>query len=247
MSGLPNERGRQSHQRPRWGVAAVVLLIHLALVAALVRAFTPDVASSVVRSVTQAFTIDATLPETPEASPAAAPVKAPPKEEGAAAPAGRKATPRPVAVPSAPVAIRPTQAPPVAAQGTANAAGAAASGTGTGAGGEGIGTGSGVGGTGTGGGGSGTPTVKIAGEINSARDYARRGRDLRIGASVTIDLAIATDGRVKGCRVVQASPDPEADSMTCRLAMKRFRFRPARNAAGDPVEATYRWRQRWYY
>jgi protein TonB len=46
--------------------------------------------------------------------------------------------------------------------------------------------------------------------------------------------------------VVEPSPDPEADRITCRLAEERFRFRPARNAGGEPVAAQYGWRQRWF-
>ncbi|WP_232495961.1 TonB family protein [Novosphingobium kaempferiae] len=231
---------------PRWGIAALVLFMHVVVVAGLVRAFTPDLAQQVVRSVTQAFTIEATPPTPPEPSPSPKAAPAPPQKEGAAGAPGRKATPRDIAVPRAPVVVRPTQAPPVAGQGTQDAAGAAAQGEGTGASGSGTGTGSGAGGAGTGGGG-GAPTVKIAGDINSAKDYPRDTRELRIGASVVIDLSVATDGHVSACRVVQPSPDSEADRITCRLATKRFRFRPAKDGSGNPVEAVYRWRQRWFY
>ncbi|WP_245892858.1 TonB family protein [Novosphingobium guangzhouense] len=89
--------------------------------------------------------------------------------------------------------------------------------------------------------------MKIAGDINSARDYPRAGRDLRVGASVTIDLTVGRDGRVTSCRVIQPSPDPQADRITCDLATRRFRFRPATDSGGNQVEALYRWRQRWFY
>lgn len=226
-----------------------MLLIHLAIIAGLVRAFTPEFAAEAVRSVTQAFSVELNPPPAPkpEPEPAAPASSAAPREEGAAGAPGRKADPRPVAAPKAPLVIHPTQAPPVAGQGKADAAGASAEGQGSGASGTGGGTGAGSGGSGTGGGGAGAPTVKISGEINSAKDYPRKTRDLRIGASVTIDLAVGTDGRVTGCRVVQPSPDPQADSVTCRLAQQRFRFRPARDAAGLPVTAVFRWRQRWFY
>jgi protein TonB len=116
----------------------------------------------------------------------------------------------------------------------------------TGAAGAGTGTGSGAGGNGQGGGG-GSAAVKIAGDINSARDYPIASRDLRIGDHVVIALTVGTDGRPSACRVVRASRDPEADAITCRLAMARFRFRPATDAAGQPVIATYGWQQRWFY
>ncbi|MGF7154621.1 TonB family protein [Novosphingobium gossypii] len=235
-------RSRSGHSKPRWSVAAVVLLIHLGIIAGLIRAFTPDVADRVVRSATQAFTIDAPPPAPPPPAPDPPAAAQPRAADGAPA---AKATPRPAAIPRAPVVIVTTQAPPVVGQGTQNAAGASAQGAGTGA--LGSGMGSGAGGTGTGAGRGSSPTVKIAGNINSAKDYPRRTRDLRIDASVTVEVAVGADGRPTACRIAQPSPDAEADRITCRLAMDRFRFRPATDAMGNPTTAVYRWRQRWFY
>ncbi|HUD31104.1 MAG TPA: TonB family protein [Novosphingobium sp.] len=239
-------------RRPRWGVAGAVLLIHLVVVAGLVRAFTPDLAAQAVRAVTQAFTVELDAPPppppaSPQPSPSAVASAAAPREEGLSGAEGRKAEPRPEAVPPAPVVVRPTQAPPVAGRGDADSAGAGQRGESSGASGAGSGTGAGSEGSGTGGGGSATPTVKIAGDISSAKDYPRATRELRVGSSVTIDLAVGIEGTVTGCQVVQPSRDPGADAITCALAAKRFRFRPARDSAGKPVAAVYRWRQRWFY
>lgn len=235
-------------RRPRWGVAAAVLVIHLAVVAGLVRAFTPELAAQAVRSVTQAFSVHLEPPPPPAPAPAPEPTpSAAPREEGRAGAPGRRTEPRTAAVPSAPIVIRPTQAPPLAGRGDADAAGANAQGEGTGAAGAGNGTGAGSEGRGAGGGGSGVPTVKISGDISSARDYPRKTRDLRIGAFVTIDLAVGADGKVSGCRIVRPSPDAQADAITCKLAQQRFRFRPARDAKGLPISAVYRWRQSWFY
>jgi protein TonB len=132
----------------------------------------------------------------------------------------------------------------VASTGTANASGARETGAGTGAGGEGQGTGRGNAGSGTG---AGTrPLEKIAGDISTARDYPRAGREARRGHDVVIELTVGTDGRVSACRVTDPSPDPEADAITCRLATQRFVFRPRLNAAGQPMVGLYRWRQRWF-
>ncbi|WP_235522925.1 TonB family protein [Novosphingobium sp. Leaf2] len=140
-----------------------------------------------------------------------------------------------------------TPVAPRADAGHADTAGGAGTiGTGSGAVGEGHGTGAGLGGDGPGAGGGAAPTVKIAGDINAASDYPRSGRARRAGASVIIDLTVGPDGRVDNCRVVQPSPDPEADAITCRLATQRFIFRPARGPSGEPVRAIYRWRQRWF-
>ena len=59
-------------------------------------------------------------------------------------------------------------------------------------------------------------------------------------------MTVGTDGRASNCRVTEPSPDPEADRITCRLAVERFRFKPATDAIGNPVPATYGWRQRWF-
>ena len=240
----------RADRRPRWGVAAAVLLIHVVLVAGLVRAFTPELAARAVNAVTQAFTIEAVPPPEPEPLPepsaTSRPHPAPEKEAAAGAP-GRKATPREIAAPRAELVITPTQAPPVAGPGNEDAAGAAPRGAGTGASGTGEGLGAGSAGTGTGGGGRAAPTVKIAGDINSARDYPRATRQARIGAFVVVELVVGTDGLVRSCRIVRPSPDPEADAITCTLAARRFRFRPARDAAGNITQAIYHWRQRWFY
>ncbi|MBA3054099.1 MAG: energy transducer TonB, partial [Sphingomonadales bacterium] len=119
-------------------------------------------------------------------------------------------------------------------------------GAGTGAGGRGEGTGSGGSGSGQGAGG-GTKPIKIAGEINSARDYPSATRDLRIGDSVVIWLTVGTDGKPDACKVARPSKDAEANAITCRLALERFRFRPATDANGKPVVSTYGWQQRWFY
>ena len=86
----------------------------------------------------------------------------------------------------------------------------------------------------------------IAGDINAARDYPAASREQRLGDYVIIALTVSVDGRAKACRIHRPSRDPAADQITCRLAQQRFRFRPATNARGEPVESTYGWRQAWF-
>jgi protein TonB len=127
-------------------------------------------------------------------------------------------------------------APPVAATGSAETAGASSSGAGTGAGGTGAGTG----------GGGAAPAIKLTGEINAVRDFPAASRDKRLGHFVVLALNVGTDGRVHGCRILTPSPDAVADQIVCRLANDRFRFRPARDRNGQPVESLFGWKQRWY-
>lgn len=227
----------------RLGVAVLVALLHLAAVLALIRAFAPEFTSRVADEVIAAFTVTVTSPPPPPPAPSAEPRA--PDNAGADGKAGRKAIPRETIAPKPKVILATQAAPPVAGKGTADSAGARDAGAGTGAGAQGNGSGSGASGSGQGGGGAGK-AVKIAGEINSARDYPKKTRDLRLGDHVIVALTVGTDGRVKNCRVHRASRDAEADRITCALATSRFRFRPATDAAGNPVESVYGWQQRWF-
>ena len=226
--------------RTKIGVLALVALLHILAVMALIRAFAPDFSARAVETVVSAFSVTVTTPP-----PSSEPSKQP-EAAGAAAKAGKKAVAREVNARKPRIAITKAPAPPAASTGNANTSGASGAGAGTGAGGQGSGTGSGTGGNGQGGG-LVRKAEKIAGEINSAHDYPKETRDLRIGGEVTITMTVGTDGRARNCRVQRASRDPQADSITCRLAEARFRFKPATDAAGNPVESTYGWRQKWFY
>lgn len=230
-----------SPRRTRLAVVVVVLALHVAAILALIRAFAPALTDAVVQRATAILTVDLTAPSPPpEPSPSAS------EPAGAAAEAGKRATPREAAAPKPRIVVAsPSPAPPVAGQGNDAKAGAQDSGQGTGAGGRGSGTGAGTGGSGSGAGRASKP-VKIAGDINSARDYPKGSRELRLGDHVVVALAVGADGRVKACRVHRPSRDPEADRITCRLATERFRFKPALDAGGNATESFYGWQQRWY-
>lgn len=227
-------------RRIKAGVIVVVALLHLAAVLALVRAFAPQFTAQAVDAVVATFTVTISAPPPPP-EPASAPDPA-----GAAGEAGRKAVPRAVKAEQPRVVIAPVPAPRASGPGSADSSGARDAGSGTGAGGAGAGTGSGNGGAGSGGG-AAAKAVKIAGDINSARDYPKATRDLRIDDYVVIQLTVGRDGHPRACQVRRASRDAEADRITCRLALERFRFTPATDAAGNAVESTYGWQQKWFY
>ena len=165
-------------------------------------------------------------PPPPPASPAPTP-----KPAGAEGAAAKKAKPKPVVAAPARIPNKAMTAAPAASTGDATRSGANSAGTGTGGGASGAGTGSGGNGDGWGAGGS--RAVKIAGDITAGRDYPARTQTQRIGTEVIVALTVGTDGRVRACRILTPSPDAEADAITCRLATKRFRFRPATNRAGN--------------
>lgn len=233
-----------SAPRPvRFGALIAVALLHLAVILALIHAFAPSFTSSVSRAVVSTFTVTVT-PPSPEPKPEPKPSAGLPA--GASGAAGKRATPREVAAPPPRIVLARPPAPQATSTGTADTSGARGGGAGTGAGGPGNGTGSGGIGDGTGNGGGSKP-FKISGEINSASDFPKESRNLRIGDYVVIWISVGTDGRPEGCKVARPSRDERANAITCELATKRFRFRPATNANGQPIVSTYGWQQRWFY
>lgn len=192
------------------------------------------------------FDVTEELPPPPvEPPPPAGPMtekKETPDPEGAASPPNIKNTPTQIVAPPPEVKLPvppPIPAAPVAGQGSASAAGAAeVPGPGTGRGGVGTGTGSGLSGNGTGGGGGGGRPLRarwIRGGIDEG-DYPRRAYEAGIGGTVFLRFVVQPDGRVGGCRVTRSSGFAELDNVTCRLIEKRFRYEPARDNFGRPVQ-----------
>ena len=230
--------------RPRWGLIALLVLLHILAIFGLARIFAPDFTASVIEEATSLVTVTV---RTVEETPPPETMPEPQPDEGRAGDEGREAVAREVTAPEPPIRIpNPSPAPRASSTGNANTSGASQQGSGTGAGGSGDGTGAGRGGSGRG----GIPVtrpVKIAGDIRSARDYPvpPGGRETRFGQQVVVYMTVGVDGRASNCRVVEPSNDPVADRITCDLAVERFRFEPARDANGDPVAADYGWRQQW--
>jgi protein TonB len=228
-------------RRPRPLTLAAIVLFHIAALYGLAKAFAPDATASVEHAVLSTFTVTVETKEVP-------PPPEPKPDAGAAGEEGRKAVPKPVVAPVPRIAIAPpAPVPQASSTGAADTSGAKASGAGTGAGGAGSGPGSGNGGAGQGSGAVSKP-LWIAGQINNARDYPvpPGGREARVGTEVIVRVTVGTDGRASNCGIFRASPDPEADAITCRLVVERLRFRPATDADGNPVAAPFYWRQRWF-
>ena len=198
----------------------------------------------VVRKASEAISAIA-IPAPPpreEAVPSNAPSK---KASGKASAANKHAKAAAVAAPPPKL---PPIAPPVAAAprpgaGVDASAGAAPKpGAGSGAGGRGDGTGAGGTGSGTGG---GSKAVWRSGTIRD-RDYPREASRARAGGEVEVRFTIEASGHVSRCRVTRSSGDASLDRVTCDLIEERFRFKPATDAAGDPVASQYGWRQTWW-
>jgi protein TonB len=231
-----------SRRRPRPLALVAIVLLHIAALYGLGKAFAPGMTASVEDAVLSTFTVTVDLPKPPPPPPEAKP------DSGASGDEGRKAVPKAVVAPKPKIVVKAAPpAPRASSTGSANSSGASENGSGTGAGGTGMGTGSGTGGSGQGGG-IATRPVWIGGAINNARDYPTPagGRQARIGTEVIVKVTVGTDGRASNCSVYRPSPDAEADAITCRLVVQRLRFKPATDAAGNPVPAPFYWRQRWF-
>jgi protein TonB len=140
--------------------------------------------------------------------------------------------------------LPPVVAAPIAAIGPDPEAVAAVDGSGTGAGGAGQGLG--AGGTG---GGTGLGIVVEARHVSGTitnKDYPKQAREAGQGGTVIVTLAIDAAGAVTGCTVARPSGVPTLDETTCRLARARFRYTPARNAAGRAVPDLAGWKQVWW-
>jgi protein TonB len=199
----------------------------------------------VVRKASEAISAIA-LPAPPPPHEEVVPVKAPSeKASGKASAANKHAKAAAVAAP--PPKLPPITSPIAAAPrpGAGNDASAGATpnpGPGSGAGGRGDGTGAGGAGNGTG---SGTKALWRTGTIRD-RDYPREASRAKMGGAVEVRFTIEASGRVSGCRVTRSSGDASLDGTTCELIEERFRFKPATNAAGEPVASQYGWRQSWW-
>jgi protein TonB len=238
----------EARDRDRLKSAAGVALLHALILYALLTGLGYDPAAAIPETM-KLFNIDEEPPP-PPAKPARPDIekkarKAKPKNaEGAASPANLRNTPTQIVAPPPEIRLPvppPIPAAPAAGQGSAMAAGAATvPGPGTGSGGIGNGLGSGRFGNGTGGGGGGgrgTRARWLSGSIGGS-DYPDGAYRARRGGTVHLRFTVAPTGRVSDCIVTRSSGSRELDNVTCSLIVRRFRYRPARNAEGTPIASS---------
>ena len=76
-------------------------------------------------------------------------------------------------------------------------------------------------------------------------DYPSRAlREEREGVTA-IAFDIGVDGKVSNCRVTSSSGSPDLDEATCKNYVRRARYKPAQNDAGQPMVASGNQRVRW--
>lgn len=193
---------------------------------------------------------DVALEPPPPAPEPPAPSEAAKKAEGAASPTNLKARASPVAAPEPKIRLKAPKAVAASAEpatGTDPSSGASdKAGPGTGSGDLGTGTGSGRGGSGMGRGGGAVVRAQLVGGRIGDSDYPRSASRSRAGGTVVVRFTVGTDGRPTGCRVTRSSGHADLDATTCRLIEQRFRYRPARDAAGRSVPDELGWKQVWW-
>lgn len=226
--------------------ATLVALVHAGLAYALLTGLGVTSVPTVLKEPLALIDIRPEEPEPPATpmlpEPAPKPTERAKDPEGAAAPPAKKNTPTEVVAPEPVVRLPvppPLPAAPVAGTGSQPKAGAAPiDGPGTGRGGVGDGLGAGRFGNGTGGGGNGGVAEGpeyLSGDILD-RDLPR-GLELRRPMHIYFRLLIGRDGRPRDCRITRSSGIAVLDQATCSSALRRLRWAPARDRAGNPVEA----------
>lgn len=179
----------------------------------------------------------------PEPRPSPSPPPAPRvRPHGEARPAAVRPE-APAAAPPAPplpmiVLVPPAPVAAVVAPATGVLAGTAGDGAGAAGDGRGGGGGADVGRAGA------RAAIQIAGRLSAhdlPHDALPPGGSLSVGVAYTV----GADGRVRDCTVPASSGLPEVDALVCRLLERRFRYRPARDAAGDPVASAVRETHSW--
>jgi protein TonB len=220
--------------RRRAAGAAAAVALQALLGWALLSGLSVDIAPRVAAALT---VFDVAPPVAPPPPPV--PVRhAAHRRPAAAAPPHARATPTEVVAPIPEIPLPPPPAivaAPLPALGADASAGAAAAGPGTGAGGAGSGRGAGTGGDGSGAG--GTPSRWLRGEI-TGRDYPREAKAAGLEGDLVTRYLIDSHGRIAKCWIMKSSGSDLLDATTCRIAIARFRFAPARDAGGHPVADT---------
>lgn len=141
----------------------------------------------------------------------------------------------------------PVVTAPYAGTGAATQSGASdRAGPGRGAGGIGDGDGGGGHGDGDGYGEGVTRPRQIRGRLRFS-DLPPDLREQKAGGELKLQYRIGIDGRVSDCRILVSSGRPSLDATTCRLITERFRFRPSKDARGNPVPSIMVETHGWYW
>jgi periplasmic protein TonB len=83
------------------------------------------------------------------------------------------------------------------------------------------------------------------GQYFSSDNYPPAALRAEAQGRVVAQLQIGTDGRVTGCNVTTSSGNGDLDEATCRISLRRVRFTPAKDQAGNPIASSFTLPVRW--
>ena len=90
-----------------------------------------------------------------------------------------------------------------------------------------------------------SPQVAMAQVWSTTDAYPPKAlREGRQGTTYFTAL-IGTDGRAKRCTVTKSSGSADLDEAACAILMRRGRWKPATNAEGEPIEASFSSKFKW--
>lgn len=89
-----------------------------------------------------------------------------------------------------------------------------------------------------------TPPALVGGYIANT-DYPDAAMRRREDGTVSVTMQVDPAGRVERCDTRISSGSKPLNQITCDLVRKRFRFRPARNAAQQPIRSVYPLTMNW--
>ncbi|WOE76420.1 energy transducer TonB [Alterisphingorhabdus coralli] len=90
------------------------------------------------------------------------------------------------------------------------------------------------------------PVPLIAPELwITVTDYPMHAALDGLEADVETELTVAEDGRVSECVIISSSGDALLDSKTCKLLVRRARFKPALDDEKRPITGVYRFSHSW--
>jgi protein TonB len=210
----------------RWRSIAAVALVHVGLAYALLSGLSVHVQRSA-QAVTQLIAVRLLPPPPPPPNVVVEPKKRSPAQSAAPVAAhdrpGGSTGPSTIKAPN-PVAVIVPIAPTVSPGGTAGHGTLTGTGSGGGPGGQGTGTGQGDG---------GTELEWLSGEFRPS-DYPR-SVPAGVSGKVEFRFIVGVNGRVTNCAITRSSGNANLDATTCRVVMKRFRYRPSTDANGRPI------------
>jgi protein TonB len=222
----------------RWRAALLAGAIEIAVVVAIVNALGFDPSAPTNKPLVSLSVFTPEPSETPTPPP-----QNDRKAAGKAAPPALREQAAAVVAPPVPLPTQTMPAAPVAGVGVMPRNGAApVPGLGSGAGG--VGNGTGAGGSGIGDGGGGEEPELTKGRIDD-RDYPFEALEQRARGLTRTEIDVSEQGRPTNCRVLKSSGFSILDDLTCRLALKRFRFKPARDASGRAIAGSVFYEQDW--